>query len=490
MAELQNAKPQIQLGYNAIKNTGRRQAPRQATYSSEDDILAGNDREKLVATTQDQRRNMGVMAWLIRKHLDHTTQFIFQAKTGNPETDARLEELIKWSSRRGNFEVTGRHSRDSYMRLLEGHRVVDGDVFTHFLKSGEVQGIEGGRIATPTDRRSLAPSLRKDNIINGVKVDKNGKALGYVVNNRKGGRLIFNTMLKARNIVPLGYYDRFDQIRGISPLTSAINKMQDLEESIDAVLIKEKMHAMLGIAITRDVQGADDGWTNTDRSTGNAAGSGTANNNYDFDIRNGMKLEMNPGDKIDVIESKTPSNESQMFMNLMIQIAMLAVDIPVSFFDSRKSSYIAKRADILDYQNSIKQKQEGLIEVLNAWTSWKFKQYIDQDLIEPVKDINLYKWEWVPRGAPVLDKQKENQADLQAIAGGLTSPQRVAKERGMDVMEILDEIAEYQAAARDKEVQIQLGDPGANFLGIVNGQRVDDLDGIDTDTDDDTEDDL
>jgi capsid protein len=290
-------------------------------------------------------------------------------------------------------------------------------------------------------------------------------------------------------MIPLGYYDRFDQVRGISPLTSAINKIQDLEESIDAVLIKEKMHAMLGIAITRDVQGANDGWANTDRTTGNTAGSGTANNDYDFEIRNGMKLEMNPGDRIDVIESKTPSNESQSFMALMIQIAMLAVDIPVSFFDSRKSSYIAKRADILDYQNSIRHKQEGMIQLLNTWTEWKLRSFIDQDLIEPIKDINLYKWEWIPRGAPVLDSQRENAADLQAISGGLTSPQRVAKERGVDAMEILDEIAEYQSAARSKEVQIQLGDPGSNFLGIVNGQVIGDLAPADGDEDTDTEDD-
>jgi capsid protein len=479
MAELNNRLPQIQMGYNGIKNTGRRQAPRQATYSSEDDILAGTDREKLVATTQDQRRNMAVLAWMVRKHLDHVTQFTFQAKTGNAETDKRLEELIAWASRRGNFEVTGRHSRDSYTRLLEGHRVVDGDIFTYFLKSGEVQGIEGGRVATPTDRRSLPPSLRKDNLINGVKIDKNGKALAYAINDRKGGRLVFNRLIPARHIAPLAYYDRFDQVRGISPLSAAINRMQDYEETCEAVRIKEKMHALFGIAITREVQGSDDGWSNTDRSTGNAAGSGTANNDYDFEIRSGMKVEMNPGDKIDTIESKTPSNESQSFMNMMIQVSMLCLDIPISFYDSRKSSYIAKRADILDYCNSIKQKQEGILEVLNRWASWKIAMFIEQGLIDAPQGIDLFKWEFVAKGSPVLDKQKENQADLQAIAGGLTSHQRVAKERGVDAMEILDEMSEYQQRAKELQVQVQLGDPGANFLGIVNGQLLDDLEDID-----------
>ncbi len=86
------------LAYDATVDKHRRQPPPSST-KDEDLILKPADRRKLVAQSRDIHRNFTIAGWMIRKHLDYTSTFAFQARTGMPEVDEQMEGLIRWWSR-------------------------------------------------------------------------------------------------------------------------------------------------------------------------------------------------------------------------------------------------------------------------------------------------------------------------------------------------------------------------------------------------------
>ena len=61
---------------------------------AEDKHLNVSGRKKLIDTTRDLYRNFAPAAWAIRKHLDYTSTFSFQARTGDDALNRRIEEFL------------------------------------------------------------------------------------------------------------------------------------------------------------------------------------------------------------------------------------------------------------------------------------------------------------------------------------------------------------------------------------------------------------
>jgi len=200
--------------YIATKDRGRRQVIAR-NLTDEDSHLGHTDRQKLTSNTRDLRRNAALCAWAVNKHLDFVSRFRFNCVTGDEVFDEKCEQLMrKWSK---NCDISGRFSLSKMIRLLEASSVIDGDAF--FLKTdkGKLQLIEADRIATPSD---LGDDKGK-NIVQGVSIDQNGAPIEYYVCKRasKTNRTL-EKKIKAQYIVPTGWFDRYDQVRGITPLVA------------------------------------------------------------------------------------------------------------------------------------------------------------------------------------------------------------------------------------------------------------------------------
>lgn len=199
------------FGYDIAKHDPRR-PPTVAILRSEDWELDDPRRRVAVAEARDIRRNFSIVTWAIRKHLDFVSRFTFQSKIGDEEIDPRyadrldketaetlnrqVEELIYQWSRPGNFDVTGRYSRNQFMRLAEAARVIDGDIGILKLADGTIQAIEGDRIRS--DYGSYF-----DEWVQGVKPDMAGRPLSYKVWRRTGhggGNFEFERIVPASNI--------------------------------------------------------------------------------------------------------------------------------------------------------------------------------------------------------------------------------------------------------------------------------------------------
>lgn len=439
-----------EFGYDAAASTPRRQGP-PAALRREDDELPAADRKRLVSGTRNIQRNFTLAGWMIRKHLDYVSTFDFQARTGIPALDDELEAFVKWWSRPANCDVTGRFSLARMIRMAEERRTLDGDVFALKLDDGRVQWIEGDRVLNP----GLIPQghTAKD-FVHGVLIDPVGRPLAYAVHRRNGSSFEFERMVPAEWIVPHAFIDRFDQVRGISPMAAAINTLRDVYEGCDYALAKMKVAQLFALAFYREADDAAGEITPTMDENGLPKESG-----YKVDLGKGpLKLDLEPGDRAEFLESKSPSLEFQAQNSIAIQMAFAGLDIPQCFYDQSITNFSGQRQAILQYEHSSDIKRQDTRATLDALLRWRLgMEIVDRRLTLP-RGISLDDplWEWVSKGVPWIDPLKEINASLAAVGGGLTSRQRDCKGRGENWFEIVDELAQENEYLAEKNVQTSI----------------------------------
>lgn len=448
------------LGYNAIEDKGRRQAP-QTRVKHEQDVLTDGKRKKLIATSQDQARNLALVSWMVRKHLDYVSKFHFFFKTGNEKLDTLVNRMFRWHGRPENLDYMGRFGRDEFFRMFELEKVLCGDAGIIKLPGMKFYAVESDEICKGVG----AP---EDVLDCGIQADTMGVPLGYAINRRtSSGAYEFDHIEPKQNVIFDAYWTRFkSQYRGVSPLSTAINTFQDLHEGFEFNLIKAKMHAIFGVAIIRKQEAEDGGFGGAGGATSetSAAPATAAQTELDINPRSVNILDMEPGADVKTIESGTPSSEYIQGSYLFIQIGMLALDIPVSCFDSRKSSFSARIADLNEYEvaSDAKRTKNRYVrqaysdEVLKqAWNDpadpWELRDVANRAGIRSLRDIQEGV-EWIASGAPWLDKYKQVQGDQLGISLLLDNSIDAARRRGSDVFANIDKQAEVRAYAKLKGV--------------------------------------
>lgn len=461
----------VALGYQATEAIGRRQPPR--TKAHHEDLVAKPlVRKQLEETATDQVRNYAIAAWIIRRHLDYVSQFVPQVQTTDKDLNLFVKRLLKRMGKRRNFDVAKRFSRDQAMRFFELSKVADGDSMFALIKGGKKQLIEGRMIGMPSDLETIPKRKRK--LLEGARhgiikdpVTEEMKAACILKFDSQGRNKVFGQIIDEANFVFDGYFNRVNTTRGVSPLSTAINLVADLSEVLEATVVKAKIHAMFGVAITRDMTEFDEGGYDPEEDDeDNVPSSGS----QEIDFSKGAAiLNLDPGEKTQTIESATPNATLMPFSELLIRLAMLSLDIPFTGFDSTKASYSARIADQNEYEYSARQKRIKNQEVLDELTEWDVRNWVDDESTGLAAELDragisadelIDSISWEPIGTPWLDKLKEVLGDERAIAIGLESTPRAARRRGVDAYDILEEEAEYQEAARQLGVPRVVGVPG------------------------------
>jgi capsid protein len=402
--------------YDAINPKQKRRSSGN-TILSHDKALGTSERQQLIESARDINRNFAAGAYMIRKHLDYVSTFSFQPQTGDPSLDEDLATLMKWWSRPDNCDVGGRHSLHSIIRLAESHRTIDGDVFLLKLKSGHLQGIESDRVRNEAGLGVVYDTdvSKADRVVHGIHVDRGGRPVAFDVYSKdKNWTYEFDRRIKARNIIHHGYFDGFDQIRGVSPLAAAIPTFVDTLEMKEYARLKAKVSQMMALAITR--------------------------------TKGPVMLDLDPGDEANFLESKNPSTEFQSFITMSLQIASKALDIPWSFFDESYTNYSGSRIALLQYVKSAASKRESNQCMLDKITRWKIAQWIESGLLPVETDVRKIRWTWIPSGTPWFDIKAEAEADIMLINSGLKTRREVRQERyGDDWSTVVSELAAEKA---------------------------------------------
>lgn len=434
-----------QFGYDATESKNKRQ-PATGILRSEDAELQTAPRRKLISAGRDIQRNFAVASWMIRKHLDYVTTFAFQARMADPAKNKQLEAFMKRYSKPDNCDAAGRHGLARMIRLLEARRTVDGDVLLVRLANGRLQALEGDRVRTPEG--GTVEGVDPNKLIHGVQTDAAGRALAYAVCRRgltsltspeSATGFVFERMVPRQNAYLHAYFDRFDQVRGISPLAPALNTLRDTYEGFDYALAKMKVSQLFGLVFYRDLYDDNENVTAT-------SGDGTG---YEVDFGKGpVKLDLDAGDRAEFLESKTPSTEFQQFSQTMIGVSLKALDIPYSFYAENFTNYSGARQALLQYELSAASKRADNIDLLDWLTEWRVALAIADGELPGIDPVDV-RFEWVPKGTSWIDPLKEVQADIAAIGAGLSTRTRVLREQGLDASDIFAELAAEQKQLTD-----------------------------------------
>jgi capsid protein len=337
------------------------------------------------------------------------------------------------------------------------------------LADGRVQGIEADLLRNPEDTEKVPSGYEW---VEGVLIDGQGAAQAYSLWGRaKGGNgYEFRRRVSPSSFIHYGFFDRFatDQVRGVSPIAAALNNFRDVYENLDYALVKAKISQLFAIALMRDADadGLEKALPGEPIPDGDLAIPGASDVDEtkprEINLQNGPTvLDLDPGEKIEVVESETPSNQLQDFSRLVVMIAMKCLDIPYSFFDESHTNYSGSRGSWLLYERAVLDKRDDQLAIRTRWANWQYARWIlDKQLTLPRgMSVEQLRFEWVPLGMPWWDPGKELTGDMKACAAGFDSPQRVAKERGRgDIFDNIEDTIEVLKYARDRGEEV-LGYP-------------------------------
>lgn len=440
------AQAHAQLSYDAAEPKGRRKAPK-IDHRSEDLILDGGKRAKVNANADDIARNFAIARWMIRKHLDFVTCFEFQPLTGNDAVDAQLETIISRWSRAMNCDRAGRHPLWRMIRLAEAQRTIRGDVGLLKLRDGRIQAIESDRVRNPGGATTWGPEQQW---IHGVKTDPAGLALAYAIHKRKAGSFEFERTVPAGNMILHGYFDRFDQVRGISPIVAALDPLRDLYENFTLALAKMKVEQLFALVFYREATDAAGELENLSETQ--------EKSQYEVDFGKGpVVLDLDPNDRAEFLQGSSPHNNFQSFSQLILAVAMKSLDLPYIFADEGAGVFHSFRGSWLIYDRSCETKREENRDVLNRLTLWRLiLAYLDGELVLPSgMTIGDLAWAWNHRGFPWFDPNKELTGDLSSIQAGFDTPQRITQKRGGgDWYRNIEQIAIARKWAKEHEVEV------------------------------------
>jgi lambda family phage portal protein len=448
LAALNHAHGRTAFGYDATQGRGKRREPT-GVLRSEEQELQGGARRRLVSQSRDAVRNFAIAAWMIRRHLDYTSTFRFQARTGSPELDARLEGMVEAQSEADRCDVAGRHDFADLVRLAEGRRIVDGDVGLLKVRPRKLQAIEGDRIRSGPvgDALGWSGTMSANGWFDyghGVATDRFGKATAYSINSRTwGGGFRYERTVPARHLYLHAHFDRFDQVRGVSPVAAGLNSLIDVYENFDYALAKAKVAQLFALAITRK----DDNPLAGERELTAAEQEETPDGpRYQFDPGRGpAKLELDPGDSAEFLTVDTPGPGFVDFNTVCIGVALKSIDLPMSFYDEAYTNYSGARQAQLQYEQAAKVKRKSVRRLCNHVTDWWVRDWDRRGMLPKSARADLIRYQWVHAGLPWLDPLNEIQANIAAISAGLDTRTNILAQQGRDVADVARELAEETA---------------------------------------------
>lgn len=450
------------FGYEAAEDSHRRKSTA-AVISSEDDVLDASRRRKLQANGLDIQRNFAIAAWAIRKHLDFVTSFSFSSNNaqevlGDDSTEATalqaersqldddIEGVVTEASAADNCDTAGRHSLDMMLRLCEARATVAGDHCFLEVDDGTMQAIESDRVLTPQGD--------KEGVVHGVRLDKRGRSLAYAVHGRKGTGYTFERWVPAASTVWRGYYDRFDQVRGISPMAPALNPLRDLHEGFVYALAKAKIAQLFGFKVNHTGETGIAETINTDAER----------KKYAIELGKGpWNIDLDPGDDINIMTADVPGSGFESFSEMMIAISLLAIDLPWNFYKVDATNFFGSRAALNLYLKSVKTKRQANQTILRRWTRRQIQFAIVRGKLRLPRTLTVddLRYSWTPDGMPWWNPSQEADGALKSIGGALDNPQDICLATGTNVFRNIDRISEVQKYAETKGVKLSYAVPAA-----------------------------
>lgn len=460
------------------QTTKRKRAPR-ITGSMEQDIGTPQDAIAIIAYARDLFTNFGFGKGIVKQHLKSVIGMGPRIKPTTGDLEYNKRAARHWNQKKDRLDVRGVLSFTRSLKVGERAEVIDGDFGIILVHGGKTQFIEADRIADPPGDKKI----RGRKYVRGVEMNRRGVPLAYHIHARgqHKGQKTYQQRVPAENFIHVHNPERFDQVRGISWFVAALNDLRDLYETMDAAKGKWKIENMIAIAITTDLPEAADFASIWGTPTEFTAIDADGNDEERFQVKLGQGIhsfELKPGEKVEVIESKTPNNNFEPFTMLLIRFIALALEMPLEIalqFFSR-GGYSAHRSALLQYHEAVlarrKEIEDNRIDRLYRWVISRGIKSGELEAPADGEDEWAHEWQWP--GLKLLDPDKERRADQMSYKLAVTSLDEITARDGLDWKEVamqrIEEVKFIMEAAKQAGVPVaailpQVMDPGQDTIG-------------------------
>jgi lambda family phage portal protein len=418
-----------------------------------------HSRDVIRARARDLERNSDIAQSILHAYKRNVVGkgYTLRALTGNDSLDKQIEQAWKRWCKARNCDVTGEQSFNEILRMMVERKKVDGGmiVLYRYTAGGVVpfklQCLEVDEL----DQTQAAPHQRGNRLVGGIEYNRNRRPVGYWIRQYdiEGWQLTDPVYIEAKDVFFYKSKHRPSQLREVSDLSPTITRVRDTNEFINAVAIKERISALVGLVIKKNLPSGGAG-----RSSWNGKGG-----QVDYSAKKmtpGMIMELGAGDDVEVVDPKGAATDATAF--LKTQQGLIGAGQGLSYEaisrDMHGATYSSARQNALEDENSYTEE----IELLTAFMSEVYENFLISGYLSGLFSIHDF-WErkedymehsWVKTPKKWIDPAKEANADKVALQSGQKTFQDLQAEKGKDWKEAIDEMAEVMEYGKEKGIDM------------------------------------
>lgn len=456
-------------GYDAAKTNRWNSSWRTANSSA--DMELQSSATTVRARARDLVRNnayaKGVARALLRNVVGSGIKLQSRIEDREP-LNAEIEQLFgRWSR---VADAAGRLTFDEIQRLAYQEVNEAGECIIHFTRvendrsrplSLALELIDADRIAD--DMQTFRRSLETENEVRrGVEVDSFGRAVAYYIYphhpNDVSGMWTAPERVPADECLHLFRSDRIGQTRGVSLFAPVVSWLHSLGYYVDNEMQASAVSSCFTAAITTLGGAADGGLlSSTDDDS-----TDTDGNNFEY-LQPGMVARLLPGESIESINPSRPNASADAWIQLILR--SIAVGAGLSYErmtrDYSNTTYSSARSSDLEDRKEFRSDQQWLMSHLcepvyerfleTAVSEGQLTGMEARDLVEDYAGFTKHIWQ--PPGWEWVDPEKEAKASKIALETKLTTLSRELGQRGRDLRETLEELADEDALMTELGLQ-------------------------------------
>jgi lambda family phage portal protein len=399
---------------------------------------------------RDLVRNNGIAESAVRSIAnDVCGRYGITAKPEN-RSKAIAREWARWADST-ECDSDGRNDLAGLQRLVMRSVVIDGEVLVRRrmrrredglaiplqLQVLECDYIDTLKFGSVELRRATGEVVGRNVIINGIEFDVLGRRAAYWLFREHPGDIFgrFTAQsyrVPAESILHVYRQDRPGQVRGISWLAPVALKFKDFDEFDDATLVKQKVAACLAVFVKDDGSAGPLG----------VAEAG-ADGGLDLDaLEPGLVHNLAPGRDVTVVDPPATKEYADYVATLL---RMIGTGIGVTYEDLTgdytKVNFSSSRMSRLAHWGAVEEWRWLMLRPQFLDPVWLWAQEASA-IMGGAGDPEV-RAVWTAPAAAFVDPDKEGQAMIRNIRGGVQSYDEALRERGYDPDRTREEIAAH-----------------------------------------------
>lgn len=390
----------------------------------------------LRAAARDLVRNNPYAESALTTIADHAVGWGISGRSGV----ARIDEAWRAWAESTDCDADGRHDLAGLQKLIMRTVVESGEVLIRrrWRRASDglaiplqLQVLDPDFLDTTRDTAIFPASSGGRRILQGVEFDALGRRSGYWLFPEHPGAAMTisgsSAFIPAADVLHVFRPLRPGQVRGPSWFAPVLLRSKDFDEFEDATLMKQKVAACLAV-ITSDVDG-----------TGSVLGAQNEDDESQDMLAPGMIINAAPGRSVDVVQPPKVDEYDTYAKN---QLRAIATGLGVTYedltgdytdmpFSAARMSRLRHEARVHDWRWRI------LIPQFcdPAWR-WFLEAVAVTQGIESRPRAT-----WTPPPLPMVDPDKEGQANVRRVRSGQASLPEVLRELGYNPDQVFAEIA-------------------------------------------------